>query len=555
MLRSLSIRDIVVFDRLDLELADGLCALTGETGAGKSILLDALGLATGQRADGRLVRQGQERGVVIAEFEPATTDDLRDLLSEQDIDATEELIVRRTLNADGRSRAFVNDQPVSVGFLGRLGQRLVEVHGQAAEVGLMQQANHRNILDQFAGNRANLKKVQSAYRDWRRAVEEHDQRKSEQEAAEREEDYLRHAATELADLAATDGEDEALAERRGFLMQVGRIADAVADAVGALEGDGGIAGRLRSAERALDRVRDQAAGQLDEALAALERAAVEADEAAGAISAVSANLDVGPGELELVDERLFALKAMARKHRVETGDLPRLTAEMSERLASIESGGRDLAKLEQAVTDTRKSYATAARELSECRSRSATKLDVSVQAELDPLRMGGARFVTRVEALEEGAWSENGADRVAFEVATNPGAAPGPIARIASGGELSRFMLALKVVLAEVGDVPVLVFDEVDRGVGGATADAVGERLQALARQFQVLVVTHSPQVAARAGCQWLIAKETAESATTTVTPLKGDERQEEIARMLSGAEITGEARAAAARLLEGQDQ
>lgn len=555
MLRSLSIRDIVVFDRLDLELADGLCALTGETGAGKSILLDALGLATGQRADGRLVRQGQERGVVIAEFEPATTDDLRDLLSEQDIDATEELIVRRTLNADGRSRAFVNDQPVSVGFLGRLGQRLVEVHGQAAEVGLMQQANHRNILDQFAGNRANLKKVQSAYRDWRRAVEEHDQRKSEQEAAEREEDYLRHAATELADLAASDGEDEALAERRGFLMQVGRIADAVADAVGALEGDGGIAGRLRSAERALDRVRDQAAGQLDEALAALERAAVEADEAAGAISAVSANLDVGPGELELVDERLFALKAMARKHRVETGDLPRLTAEMSERLASIESGGRDLAKLEQAVTDTRKSYATAARELSECRSRSATKLDVSVQAELDPLRMGGARFVTRVEALEEGAWSENGADRVAFEVATNPGAAPGPIARIASGGELSRFMLALKVVLAEVGDVPVLVFDEVDRGVGGATADAVGERLQALARQFQVLVVTHSPQVAARAGCQWLIAKKTAESATTTVTPLKGDERQEEIARMLSGAEITGEARAAAARLLEGQDQ
>jgi DNA repair protein RecN (Recombination protein N) len=555
MLRSLSIRDIVVFDRLDLDLAEGLCALTGETGAGKSILLDALGLATGQRADGRLVRQGQDRGTVIAEFDPAATEAVRDLLAEQEIDAAEELIVRRNLSADGRSRAFVNDQPVSVGFLGRLGQKLVEVHGQAAEVGLMHQANHRSILDQFAANQMRLKAVQEAFRAWRAAVSAFEDRKAEQEAAEREEDYLRHAAKELADLAPQAGEDEALAERRGFLMQVGKIADAVSDAVGALEGDGGIAGRLRSAERALDRVRDQAAGKLDEALAALERAAVEVDEAAGTISSVSSDLDVTPGEIEQVDDRLFALKSMARKHRVETSDLPRLAEEMSVRLAGIESGGRDLGKLRDAAVTARDVYRKAAEGLSEKRSEAAAKLDAAVQDELEPLRMGGARFVTRVEPLEEAGWAEQGADRVAFEVATNPGATPGPIARIASGGELSRFMLALKVVLAEVGDVPVLVFDEVDRGVGGATADAVGERLQALARQFQVLVVTHSPQVAARASRQWLIAKRTDETATTSVEQLDGDERQEEIARMLSGAEITGEARAAAAKLLEGQAQ
>jgi DNA repair protein RecN (Recombination protein N) len=555
MLRSLSIRDIVVFDRLDLELADGLCALTGETGAGKSILLDALGLATGQRAEGRLVRQGQDRGVVIAEFDPAVSDEIQDMLKEQDIDGSDELIVRRSLGADGRSRAFVNDQPVSIGFLSQLGQRLVEVHGQAAEVGLLHQANHRGILDQFAGNQRQLAKVLSAHRTWRSAADEHEQRLAEQEAAEREEDYLRHASAELNELAPGEGEDEALAERRGFLMQVGRIADAVADAVNALEADNGIAGRFRSAQRALDRVHDHAAGRLDEALAALDRAAVEADEAAAAISAVSTDLDVAPGEIERVDERLFALKAMARKHRVDTAQLPRLAEEMSNRLASIESGGRDLEKLAQAVSKARDAYADAARQLTDRRTGAAKRLDAAVQVELEPLRMGGARFVTRVETLVEDSWGEHGADRVAFEVATNPGALPGPIARIASGGELSRFMLALKVVLAEVGDVPVLVFDEVDRGVGGATADAVGERLQALARQFQVLVVTHSPQVAARAGCQWLIAKQTDESATTSVTPLLGDARQEEIARMLSGAEITGEARAAAARLLEGQDE
>lgn len=554
MLRSLSIRDIVVFDRLDLDLSGGLCALTGETGAGKSILLDALGLATGQRAEGRLVRAGQDRGVVIAEFDPPAEPQILDLLGEQEIDGRDELIVRRTLNADGRSRAFVNDQPVSVGFLSRLGEALVEVHGQAAETGLMHPANHRGILDQYAGNQQRADLVAKQHRTWKTAEAELMRRQEELEAARREEDFLRHSAEELNDLAPEAGEEEELSSRRGFLMQAGRIAEAVSDAVDALEGDGGVAGRLRSAERALDRVRDLAAGRLDDALAALERAAVEFDEAANAINSASASLDGDPDELSRVDDRLFALKAMARKHRVETADLPRLAEEMNERLLGIERGGQDLARLEESAAAARSAYLEAARSLSEARQEAAARLDAAVQTELEPLRMGGARFFTRVTPQEdEAGWSETGLDRVTFEVATNPGSAPGPIARIASGGELSRFMLALKVVLAEVGEVPVLIFDEVDRGVGGATADAVGERLQSLARRFQVLVVTHSPQVAARAGRQWLIHKQTADMATTSVNRLDGPERREEIARMLSGAEITPEARAAADKLLEGQ--
>ncbi|WP_417513960.1 DNA repair protein RecN [Minwuia sp.] len=555
MLRSLSIRDIVVFDRLDLDLADGLCALTGETGAGKSILLDSLGLATGQRAEGRLVRQGAEKGSVIAEFAPPAGHPAWDLLAAQDIDIEDRIIVRRSLNADGRSRAFVNDLAVSVGFLNTLGQSLVEVHGQSAEVGLMQTANHRGILDQFAGNAKRLSAVAKAHAAWRTVANELAERRAALETAAREEDYLRHAVGELEDLSPTEGEDEVLAERRAFLMQVEKIADAVSDAVGALEGDGGVTGRLRSAERALDRVRAHAEGRLDAAMHALERAAVEADEAAQAIAAISADLDVAPGELAQVDDRLFALKGMARKHRIETSGLIGLLDNMRARLDAIETGDRDIARLEAEVADRRAGFVKAAEALSEARRAAAVELDAAVRDELEPLRMGGARFVTTVVRQEDTHWGENGMDRVAFEVATNPGAAPGPIARIASGGELSRFMLALKVVLAEVGDTPVLVFDEVDRGVGGATANAVGERLQALAHRFQVLVVTHSPQVAARAGHQWLIAKQVGESATTRVTELTGQDRREEIARMLSGAEITTEARGAADRLLEGQDR
>jgi DNA repair protein RecN (Recombination protein N) len=551
MLRSLSIRDIVVFDRLDLDLAGGLCALTGETGAGKSILLDALGLATGQRADGRLVRQGAGRGSVTAIFDWPADGPLAALLSEHEIDPDEALFVRRTVNADGRSRAFVNDRPVSVGLLARLGEALVEVHGQAAEVGLMKTANHRGVLDQFAGNAPLLARVADAWRTVRATQDALADRRREIDEARREEDYLRHAAGELEELAPQEGEEAALGERRGFLMQIERIAEAVSDAVEALEGEGGVAGRLRAAQRALDRVRDRAEGRLENAVDALERAAVEADEAANAIAGVSGDLDVAPGELAAVDERLFALRGAARKHRVEPDALPALAEDYRRRLTAIEAGDADLRALEEKADAAGAAYAALCDELSARREQAGARLDAAVQGELEPLRMGGARFLTRIEPLDERQWSETGRDRVAFEVATNPGAAPGPIARIASGGELSRFMLALKVVLAEIGETPVLVFDEVDRGVGGATADAVGERLQSLAGRFQVLVVTHSPQVAARADRQWLIAKQVDAQATTRVTELRRGDRETEIARMLSGAEITDEARAAAARLLE----
>ena len=336
-------------------------------------------------------------------------------------------------------------------------------------------------------------------------------------------------------------------------MQVEKIAEAVSDAVGALEDEGGVASRLRAAERALDRVRDRAAGRLEAALDALARAAVEADEAVNAISAVAADLDAEPGELERVDERLFALRGAARKHRVEADGLPELLERYRSQLAAIEGGGRDIERLAGEARAARETYLAAAETLSAARREAAGRLDEAVRGELEPLRMGGARFLTGVAPLAEQDWGAQGADQVRFEVATNPGAEPGPIAKIASGGELSRFMLALKVVLAGSGDAPVLIFDEVDRGVGGATADAVGERLQRLAGRFQVLVVTHSPQVAARAGRQWLIAKDVSDRATTRVVRLESGERREEIARMLSGAEITAEARAAADKLLSGR--
>ncbi|PJK29778.1 DNA repair protein RecN [Minwuia thermotolerans] len=553
MLRSLSIRDIVVFDRLDIDLAGGLCALTGETGAGKSILLDSLGLAIGQRAEGRLVRSGADRGAVIAVFELPGDHPAQELLREQEIEPEDQLIVRRTLSADGRSRAFVNDQPVSVGFLARLGETIVEVHGQAAEVGLMKTANHRGILDRFAGNDARLAAVARTHAEWRRLEKAHAARVAEVEKARAEQDFLEHALAELEELAPEPGEEERLAERRGFLMQVEKIAEAVSDAVGALEDEGGVASRLRAAERALDRVRDRAAGRLEAALDALARAAVEADEAVNAISAVAADLDAEPGELERVDERLFALRGAARKHRVEAAGLPELLERYRSQLAAIEGGGRDIERLASEAQAARETYLAAAETLSAARREAAGRLDEAVRGELEPLRMGGARFLTGVAPLGEQDWGAQGADQVRFEVATNPGAEPGPIAKIASGGELSRFMLALKVVLAGSGDAPVLIFDEVDRGVGGATADAVGERLQRLAGRFQVLVVTHSPQVAARAGRQWLIAKDVSDRATTRVVRLESGERREEIARMLSGAEITAEARAAADKLLSGR--
>lgn len=552
MLRSLAIRDIVVFDRLDLSLAPGLCALTGETGAGKSILLDSLGLALGARSEGRLVRTGAERGGVTAIFELPADHPVRAFLSENDLpDADgEELFLRRAVGTDGRSRAWINDHPVSISLLATIGAQLVEIHGQAAEVGLLDAASHRPILDAFAGHETKVAALRRQWDTWQQSAARLAEAKAALEKARAEEDLLRHTVDELNDLAPMEGEADQLAERRGFMMQVEKIADAVSDATAALEKDGGVAAKLRTAERALDRVREQAGERLGPAMEALARAGVELDEAVNAIMSVSADLDADPADVDAVEERLFALRAAGRKYQIDPDALPDLLQAKIDELASLERGDRDLRALEAETAELAQAWQAAAEALSARRQTAATALNRAVEAELEPLRMGGARFITDVTPQPEGHWGPEGMDRVSFMVATNPGARPGPIAKIASGGELSRFMLALKVVLAATGDAPTMIFDEVDRGVGGATADAVGERLARLAETFQVLVVTHSPQVAARADRQWLIAKSVDETARTRVDPLLGDARREEIARMLSGAEVTVEARAAADRLL-----
>lgn len=552
MLRSLAIRDIVVFDRLDLSLAPGLCALTGETGAGKSILLDSLGLALGARSEGRLVRTGAERGGVTAIFELPADHPVRAFLSENDLpDAEgEELFLRRAVGTDGRSRAWINDHPVSISLLATIGAQLVEIHGQAAEVGLLDAASHRPILDAFAGHETEVAALRRQWDTWQQSAARLAEAKAALEQARAEEDLLRHTVEELNELAPMEGEADQLAERRGFMMQVEKIADAVSDATAALEKDGGVAAKLRTAERALDRVREQAGERLGPAMEALARAGVELDEAVNAIMSVSADLDADPADVDAVEERLFALRAAGRKYQIDPDALPALLQAKIDELASLERGDRDLRALETETAELAQAWLAAAEALSAGRQTAATALNQAVEAELEPLRMGGARFITDVTPQPEVHWGPEGMDRVSFMVATNPGARPGPIAKIASGGELSRFMLALKVVLAATGDAPTMIFDEVDRGVGGATADAVGERLARLAETFQVLVVTHSPQVAARADRQWLIAKSVDETARTRVDPLQGDARREEIARMLSGAEVTVEARAAADRLL-----
>ena len=552
MLRSLAIRDIVVFERLDLGLDRGLCALTGETGAGKSILLDSLGLALGARAEGRLVRTGAERGGVTAIFELPAGHPVRAFLKQNDLPDWdgEELFLRRAVGTDGRSRAWINDQPVSISLLSSIGAQLVEIHGQAAEVGLLDAASHRPILDAFAGHEADVVALRRRWDAWQQSAAKLAAAQALLEQARAEEDLLRHTVEELNELAPMEGEADQLAERRGFMMQVEKIADAVSDATAALERDGGVAAKLRTAERALDRVREQAGERLGPAMEALARAGVELDEAINAIMSVSADLEADPADVDAVEERLFALRAAGRKYQVDPDRLPELLQEKMAELASLERGDRDLAELQARTAELAADWKQAAEALSGARQAAAMQLNRAVEAELEPLRMGGARFITEVTPQPEGHWGPEGLDRVAFMVSTNPGARPGPIAKIASGGELSRFMLALKVVLAGTGDAPTMIFDEVDRGVGGATADAVGERLARLAEKFQVLVVTHSPQVAARADRQWLIAKKVGETASTSVDPLQGDARREEIARMLSGAQVTAEARAAADRLL-----
>jgi DNA repair protein RecN (Recombination protein N) len=555
MLSALSISNIVLIDHLDLDLRHGLCVLTGETGAGKSILLDALGLALGSRGGTDLVRKGAARGTVVATFDPPAGHPAWDILRQQDLANDDGLILRRQIGADGRGRAFVNDQAISTTLLRQLGESLVEVHGQHDERGLLNPAGHRALLDIYGGLGGQLKNCLEAYAAMRRTEQAFADAREALRAAREEEDYLRHVCAELQALDPKPGDEEALDRTRTQLRQGEKIADALSDAQAALHGgDGGhgVEQSLRIAQRALQRVADSAGGALDGAIEGLERAAVEAMEGIEAVAEGARSLDLDPAHLEAVEERLFALREAARKHRVSVDRLPALCDDFTRRLDSIDNSGQRLAALETAAEAAKKAYLEAAERLSKGRLKAAKKLDRAMATELPPLALDKATFQTVLSRRDEGNWSGEGWDRVAFHIATNPGSVLGPLHKVASGGELSRVMLALKVALSQNREPASLIFDEVDSGVGGAVADKVGERLARLAHNTQVIVVTHSPQVAARAGHHWLILKRAkGGTSRTSVQALDAEHRREEIARMLAGAKITDEARAAADSLLQ----
>ena len=554
MLTALSIENIVLIDRLHIDFGAGLSVLTGETGAGKSILLDAFGLALGSRGEAGLVRAGQGRGQVTARFDLLPSHEAVRWLAEngfEDGRDTGELILRRIQQSDGRTRAFINDQPVSVQLLRETGARLVEIHGQHDDRAMTDAATHRRLLDCYGGLSGDVEAVRRAWDRWRALEGELAEREAALARSQENADYLEHTLAELDDLAPEEGEEERLAETRQTMMNAEKIAAELSAALESLSGNNGAEERLSSALRRLERF---GGGELvSPVVEALERVLAEAGEARDTVETALRDCAFSQGDLERTEERLFALRALARKHRVSVDELPNLRAEFARTLDELAEGEAALARLREEVQAARGHYHELALALSEKRRSAAAALDHAVQKELPPLKLEKARFNTKLERIEDG--GPEGLERVSFEVQTNPGTAPGPIMKVASGGELSRFLLALKVVLAERGSAPSLIFDEIDTGVGGATAAAIGERLARLADNVQVLSVTHAPQVAAHAQGHMLISKAPADSGAgenmvTRVEPLDEQSRHEEIARMLAGAKITDEARAAAKRLM-----
>lgn len=544
MLASLSISNVVLIDKLTITFENGLCALTGETGAGKSILLDSLGLALGARADAGLVRKGAEQASVIAEFDVPDGHDALFYLKAEGIDADAPLILRRVLGADGKSRAFVNDQPVTIGMLKELGERLVEIHGQFETQSLLNARVHRGLLDAYGVKAGDLQTLKTDWMHWKERARTFEFTRIQMEKIRTEEEYLRHALEALDSLSPKENEEEKLTSLRERLMRRESTIQHINTAYGALQEAESL---LNNAYRSLDKIGADGISMTE----GLDRIEIELKEVLSGIELLSGDLENSEYNLSEIDDRLFALKTQARKHDCVIDDLPAKRDELAALLNDIGAQDDALDKLDKEVKKARAAYIATAEKISDTRKKTAVKLDKLVNAELPPLKLDKARFETYIETLPENDWSEEGMDRVQFLVATNQGAAAGPLGKIASGGEMARFMLALKVVLAEVGAAGTLVFDEVDSGIGGATADAVGERLARLAGARQILVVTHSPQVAAQAEHHWIVAKG-GKDVRTTVTRLPDQSaRTEEIARMLSGAEITKEARAAAAKLLE----
>ena len=551
MLAHLSIRDIVLIERLDIDFESGLSVLTGETGAGKSILLDALSLALGARGDTALVRNGAAQGQVTAVFDIPANHPVRGMLRENAIDDEGDVILRRVQSADGRTRVFINDQPSSVALMRETGRALVEIHGQHDERALVDTAMHRDLLDAFGGHLGEVAHVAGRWREWREAEQQLARHRAAVEAAAREQDFLRASVAELVDADPQPGEETELAERRADMMRAEKSASDIAEAQETLSGASSPLPALSGLLRRLQRKAADAPALLDPIVKSLDEALIALDGAQAAADAAMRAAEFDPGALERAEERLFALRALARKHNVQVDDLAALRDEMAAKLADLDAGEGRLAELEKAAHEAGTRYDEAAARLSELRRGAGASLEAAVAAELPALKLERAEFIVEMTS-EAGARAESGIDAVEFWVRTNPGTRAGPMMKVASGGELSRFLLALKVALADRGSAPTLVFDEIDTGVGGAVADAIGQRLARLSQKIQVLSVTHAPQVAARARTHFLISKSGGdERVATGVREMDPDGRREELARMLAGATITEEARAAAGRLLK----
>lgn len=557
MLSRLSVRDVVLIEKLDLDFAGGLCVFTGETGAGKSILLDSLALATGARSDAALVRRGCKQLSVTAEFSLPVGHEVFKVLDEHEIEheSGEPLVLRRIVTADGKSKAFVNDQSVSAGLLRKIGDLLIEIHGQFATHGLLNPATHKSVLDAYGGLQGRLDACRAAYKNWRAKAEERQKAEERLQKAKDEEDFLRHSVDELVQFAPQPGEDEELSQRRSLMMNSEKLIEGLNTARDALF-DRSVDKSLRQAERALESLSRLIEGRFEPIIEALDRAVTELNEAGNMLEEECRKVELDPREQEQVEERLFALRALARKHQTTPDELPALLSEYQRQLASLDKGAEDLIRLTKEEESCRIAYEDAAKVLSAARKEAAKKLDAAVMKELPPLKLGKASFLSIVEELPQTEWNADGIDKVQFAATTNPGQPAGAINKIASGGELARFMLALKVNLAQAEGIPTLIFDEVDTGIGGATATAVGERLERLAGEdCQVLAITHSPQVASFGAHHFKVSKAEDETGRTltAVCELTGDARREEIARMLSGASITEASRAAADELLKGR--
>ncbi|RWH73767.1 DNA repair protein RecN [Mesorhizobium sp.] len=550
MLSRLSIRDIVLIEKLDIDFLPGLSVLTGETGAGKSILLDALSLALGARGDASLVRHGAAQGQVIAVFDVPRNHPARALLAENDIEDDGDIILRRVQTGDGRTRVFVNDQPSSVTLMRDVGRALVEIHGQHDERALVDPGAHRELLDNFGGHLGAVRGTGEAWRYWRNCEQELSRHRAKVEAAAREADYLRASVAELAKLDPQPGEETELAELRAQMMRVEKIAAEIHDAQDVLSGPSSPLPQLASLLRRLQRKSGEAPGLLDDVVKSLDEAMISLDAAQSGVEAALRATEYDPQRLEKAEERLFALRAASRKHSVAVDDLAQLRDTMVADLADLDAGEERLDALERQAAAAREAYDISAAQLSSLRQAAASGLTKAVMGELPALKLERAEFIVDMGSDAEKRMEE-GIDQVEFWVRTNPGTRPGPMMKVASGGELSRFLLALKMALADRGSAPTLVFDEIDTGVGGAVADAIGQRLARLSKRVQVLSVTHAPQVAARAATHFLISKSGGKDRVATgIAEMDRAARQEEIARMLAGAIITDEARAAADRLL-----